>query len=43
MEVIFHNDFYRAYTLDPTALAERMESIVKVITPHVEFIAENQP
>ena len=47
MKVIFHNDFYRVYTADPAASAGRMESIVEVITPQVEFIeaqpaAENQ-
>jgi acetoin utilization deacetylase AcuC-like enzyme len=38
MKVIFHNDFYQVYTSDPAASAGRMESIVEVITPHVEFI-----
>ena len=42
MKVIFHDDFYRVYSSDPAASAGRMESIVKVITPHVEFI-EAQP
>ena len=42
MKVIFHNDFYRVYTADPAAAAGRMESIVEVITPHVEFV-EAQP
>ena len=42
MKVIFHDDFYRVYTSDPAAAAGRMESIVNVITPHVEFI-EAQP
>jgi acetoin utilization deacetylase AcuC-like enzyme len=47
MKIIFHDDFYRVYTSDPAASAGRMESIVEVITPHVDFIeaqpaAENQ-
>ena len=42
MKVLFHDDFYTVYTSDPAASAGRMESIVNVITPHVEFI-EAQP
>jgi hypothetical protein len=47
MKVIFHDDFYRVYTSDPAASDGRMESIVEVITPHVDYIeaqpaAENQ-
>jgi acetoin utilization deacetylase AcuC-like enzyme len=38
MKVIFHDDFCRVYTSDPAASAGRMESIVEVITPHVEFV-----
>jgi acetoin utilization deacetylase AcuC-like enzyme len=38
MKVIFHDDYYRVYTSDPAASAGRMESIVEVITPHVEFV-----
>jgi hypothetical protein len=38
MKVIFHDHFCRVYTSDPAASAGRMESIVEVITPHVEFV-----
>ena len=38
MKVIFHDEFYRVYTSDPAASAGRMESVVEVITPHVEFV-----
>lgn len=42
MKVIFHDDFYQVYTSDPAASAGRMEAVVKVIKPHVEFV-EGQP
>ncbi len=38
MKVIFHEDFYQVYTSDPAAAQGRMEAIVEVIEPHVEFI-----
>ncbi|UCF73548.1 MAG: histone deacetylase family protein [Deltaproteobacteria bacterium] len=38
MKIIFHHDFYRVYTSDPAAAPERMESIVKVISGHYEFV-----
>ncbi|MCD6570951.1 MAG: histone deacetylase family protein [Deltaproteobacteria bacterium] len=38
MKVIFHDDFYQVYTYDPAADAGRMEAIVEVIKPSVEFI-----
>ncbi len=38
MKVVFHEDFYQVYTSDPAAEAGRMESVVDVIEPHVEFI-----
>jgi len=38
MKVVFHEDFYQVYTWDPAADAGRMESIVDVIEPHVEFV-----
>jgi len=38
MQVVFHEDFYQAYTYDPAAEAGRMEAVVKVIQPQVEFI-----
>jgi acetoin utilization deacetylase AcuC-like enzyme len=44
MKVIFHEDFYQVYTSDPAAAEGRMEAIVEVIIPHVEFItAEPAP
>ena len=42
MKVVFHDDFYQVYTSDPAASAGRMESVMKVIKPHVEFV-EGQP
>lgn len=38
MKVVFHNDFYRAYTSDPAATAGRMEAVVEVIAPWVELV-----
>ena len=38
MKVVFHQDFYRVYTGDPAAAAGRMEAIVEIIEPHVEFV-----
>jgi len=38
MKVIFHEDFYQVYTSDPAAAAGRMEAIVAVIEPEVEFV-----
>ena len=38
MQVIFHEDFYQVYTTDPAAAAGRMEAIVEIIEPHVEFV-----
>ena len=38
MQVIFHEDFYQVYTSDPAAAAGRMEAIVQIIEPHVEFV-----
>jgi len=38
MKVVFHEDFYQVYTSDPAAAPGRMESIVEIIEPHVEFI-----
>ncbi|GAG34439.1 unnamed protein product, partial [marine sediment metagenome] len=39
MKVIFHEDFYQVYTFDPAAAAGRMEAVIEVIEPHVEFVA----
>jgi acetoin utilization deacetylase AcuC-like enzyme len=39
MKVVFHEDFYQVYTGDPAAAPGRMESIVKIIEPYVEFVA----
>ena len=38
MKVVFHDDFYQTYTSDPAADAGRMEAVIEVIGPHVEFI-----
>lgn len=38
MKVVFHEDFYKVYTFDPAAAAGRLESVVEVIEPRVEFI-----
>lgn len=38
MKVVFHEDFYQVYTSDPAAAAGRMEAIVAVIEPEVEFV-----
>ncbi len=38
MKVVFHEDFYQAYTSDPAAAAGRMEAIVEIIEPQVEFV-----
>lgn len=38
MKVVFHKDFYQVYTSDPAAAAGRMEAIVEVIAPKVEFV-----
>lgn len=37
MKVIFHKDFYRLYTSDPAADEGRLEAVVEVIGPHVQF------
>ena len=39
MKVVFHEDFYQVYTSDPAAAAGRMEAIVTVIGPHVDFVS----
>ena len=38
-KVVFHEDFYQVYTMDPAAEQGRMEAIVETIEPHVDFIA----
>jgi len=38
MKVIFHKDFYQVYTSDPASAAGRMEAVVEVIKPNVEFV-----
>ncbi|MGI6386180.1 MAG: histone deacetylase family protein [Desulfomonilia bacterium] len=38
MKMIFHEDFYRTYTADPAADEGRMEAVVEVVGPHVEFV-----
>ena len=38
MKVIFHPNFYEVYTSDPAAAAGRLEAVVEVIEPAVQFI-----
>ncbi len=38
MKVIFHKDFLGVYTSDPAAAAGRLEAIVEVIEPVVQFV-----
>ncbi len=38
MKVIFHDDFYQVYTSDPAAAPGRLEAVVEVIAPEVEFL-----
>jgi acetoin utilization deacetylase AcuC-like enzyme len=38
VKAIFHEDFYEVYTSDPAASAGRMEAVIEVIKPHVEFV-----
>lgn len=39
MKVVFHQDFYAAYTADPAAASGRMQAIVDTIEPHVEMVS----
>ena len=39
MKVVFHEDFYQVYTSDPASAEGRMEAIVEVIRPDVEFVS----
>jgi acetoin utilization deacetylase AcuC-like enzyme len=39
MKVVFHDDFYQVYTGDPAAASGRMEAVVEIIEPHVEFVS----
>ena len=39
MKVIFHKDFYQIYASDPAAAPGRLEAVVQVIAPEVEFVA----
>jgi acetoin utilization deacetylase AcuC-like enzyme len=38
MKVIFHEDFYQVYSSDPASAPGRMEAIIEVITPAVDFL-----
>ncbi len=38
MKVIFHEDFYQVYSSDPASAPGRMEAIVEVIAPSVDFV-----
>ena len=42
MKVVFHDNFYQVYTSDPAAEQGRMEAVVEVIGPHVEFITAQE-
>ena len=39
MKVVFHDDFYQDYTLDPASAKGRIEAIVEVIKPDAEFVS----
>ena len=39
MKVVFHEDFYQVYASDPAAAPGRLEAVVQVIAPEVEFVA----
>ncbi|OEU81130.1 MAG: acetylpolyamine aminohydrolase [Desulfobacterales bacterium S5133MH4] len=38
MKVVSHEDFYQVYTSDPASAEGRMEAVVDVIEPDVEFV-----
>ncbi|MBN2297968.1 MAG: histone deacetylase family protein [Deltaproteobacteria bacterium] len=38
MKVVFNEDFYSVYTMDPAAEEGRIEAVVEVIGPHVTFV-----
>ena len=38
MKVVFHEDFYEVYTMDPAAEPGRMEAVIDVIRSHVELV-----
>jgi acetoin utilization deacetylase AcuC-like enzyme len=38
MKVVFHEDFYPVYSSDPAASAGRLEAVVEVIGPEVDFL-----
>jgi len=38
MKVVFHQDFFTVYTDDPASASGRLEAVVEVLDPHVEFI-----
>jgi acetoin utilization deacetylase AcuC-like enzyme len=38
MKIIFHEDFYQVYSSDPAAAAGRLEAVMRVIAPEVEFL-----
>jgi acetoin utilization deacetylase AcuC-like enzyme len=38
VKVVFHENFYGVYTSDPAASAGRMEAVIEVIKPNVEFV-----
>ena len=38
MKVVFHEDFFRSYTMDPAAATGRIEAVVKVVRDKVTFV-----
>lgn len=41
MKVVFHEDFYQVYTMDPAASEGRLEAVMKVIASEAEIIVPN--
>lgn len=42
MKVVFHEDFYQVYASDPAAAAGRLEAVMEVIGPRVEFVTARE-
>ena len=38
MKVVFHEDFFRSYTMDPAAATGRIEAVVEVVRDKVTFV-----
>ncbi|GAF98999.1 unnamed protein product, partial [marine sediment metagenome] len=39
MKIVYHPEYEQVYSSDPAAAAGRMESILKVVSPHYEVVA----